>query len=73
MNRLLFSILILFASVDSLLAQTFTLSGKVTDDDGNALEMATVTVLSQMKVAFTNLKGEYSLSAATADSVVVRF
>ena len=73
MNRLLFSILILFASVNSLLAQTFTLSGKVTDDDGNALEMATVTVLSQMKVAFTNLKGEYSLSAATADSVVVRF
>ena len=73
MNRFLISILILFASADSILAQTFTLSGKVTDDDGNALEMATVTVLSQMKVAFTNLKGEYTLSAATADSVVVRF
>ena len=37
------------------------------------MELATVTVLPQLKVAFTNFKGEYSLTLASADSVVVKF
>jgi len=54
-------------------AQSFTLSGKVTDSDGNAIELATVSCLEQGAVTMANLKGEYSLKLHTADSVVVRF
>jgi hypothetical protein len=53
--------------------QTFTLKGLVTDDEGNALELATVAVASQGKMTMTNLKGEYSLTLQSADSVVVRY
>ena len=54
-------------------AQTFTLSGKVSDDDGNAIELATVSCLEQGAVTMANLKGEYSLKLHSADSVVVKF
>lgn len=54
-------------------AQTFTLQGKVTDNEMNPIELATVSVLGQGKVTMTNLKGEYSLQLHSADSVVVRF
>ena len=54
-------------------AQTFTLKGLVTDDEGNALELATVSCLEQGKVVLTNLKGEYQMTLQTADSVVVKF
>jgi len=37
------------------------------------IEMATVAVLSQGKVTLTSLKGVFSLSLQSADSVVVRF
>lgn len=57
----------------ALCAQTFTLKGKVTDENQDPLELATVTVTPQLKIAFTNLKGEFSLTAETADSVVVKF
>ena len=59
--------------VTCAVAQSFTLKGRVTDDDGNGLELATVTCAEQGKVTMTNLKGEYQLSLQTADSVVVRF
>ena len=54
-------------------AQTFTLKGMVTDDEGNALELATVACVAQGKVTMTNLKGEYSMTLQTADSVVIRY
>jgi len=54
-------------------AQSFTLSGKVTDDDGNAIELCTVSCLEQGAVTMANLKGEYSLRLQSADSVVVKF
>ena len=54
-------------------AQTFTLKGLVTDDEGNALELATVSCAEQGKVVLTNLKGEYQITLQTADSVVVKF
>ena len=56
-----------------LLAQSFTLKGKVSDSDGNALELATVSCLKQGKLTLTNLKGEFSMQLHSADSVVVRF
>lgn len=67
-------LLLFFATISSsVLAQTFTLQGKVSDDEDNPLEMATVAVVSQGKVAFTNLRGEYSMELESADSVVIRF
>ena len=53
--------------------QSFTLSGKVTDDEGNAVELATVSCLEQGAVTMANLKGEYSLKLHSADSVVVKY
>ena len=53
--------------------QSFTLSGKVTDDEGNAVELATVSCLEQGAVTMANLKGEYSLKLHPADSVVVKY
>ena len=54
-------------------AQQFTLSGKVSDQDGNAIELATISCLEQGAVTMANLKGEYSLKLQSKDSVVIRF
>ena len=54
-------------------AQTFTLQGKVSDSNGNPIELASVMVVSQGKLAMTNLKGEFSMQLMSADSVAVRF
>ena len=67
----LIAILLLMAIAMS--AQQFTLSGKVSDQDGNAIELATVSCLEQGAVTMANLKGEYSLKLHSADSVVIRF
>ena len=67
----LITIFLLLAMVAS--AQQFTLSGKVSDQDGNAIELATVSCLEQGAVTMANLKGEYSLKLHSADSVVVKF
>jgi len=67
------AVLSLILATSGLGAQTFTLKGLVTDDEGNALELATVSVPSQGKMTMTNLKGEYSMTLQSADSVVVRY
>ena len=69
---------LIYATLLSLLclginAQTFTLKGRVTDEKLSPIELATVSVLSQGKVTFTSLKGEFELTLHTADSVVVKF
>ena len=56
-----------------LMADGFTLKGKVIDDEENALELVTVSCLAQGKVTMTNLKGEFSIDLQSADSVEVRF
>lgn len=55
------------------IAQFFTVKGTVKDEEGNALELATVSCAEQGKVTMTNLKGEYSLQLQSEDSVVIRF
>ena len=70
--RYILTSVFLLASV-GLWAQSFTLKGKVSDSDGNALELATVSCLQQMKFTMTNLKGEFSITLQSADSVVVSF
>lgn len=54
-------------------AQSFILQGRVTDDKMNPIELASVSVLSQGKVALTSLKGEFNLQLQSADSVVIKF
>jgi len=71
-NRFYLTILLLVCAIIAN-AQQFTLQGKVTDDKQNPIELATVAVVQQGKVTMTNLKGEFSLSLHSADSVVVRF
>ena len=56
-----------------LLADDFTLKGKVVDEDNNALELVTVSCLAQGRVVMTNLKGEFSIELQSADSVEVSF
>lgn len=55
------------------IGQSFTLQGKVSDKDGNPIELASVMVVSQGKLAMTNLKGEFHMQLHNADSVKVRF
>jgi hypothetical protein len=66
------TILLLVAAM-MLRAQSFTLSGKVSDEEGNAVELATISCLEQGAATMANLKGEYSLKLQSADSVVVKF
>ena len=56
-----------------LRAADFTLKGKVVDEDGNALELVSITCLEQGKVAMTNLKGEFNITLQSTDSVKVKF
>lgn len=54
-------------------AQQFTLQGKVSDKDGNPIELASVSVLSQGKLVMTNLQGEFHMDLMSEDSVKVHF
>ena len=53
-------LLVMVLSGSIAMADDFTLKGKVIDEDGQALELVTVSCLAQGKVAMTNLKGEFS-------------
>ena len=57
----------------NITAEDFTLKGKVIDEEGNALELVTISCAAQGKVTMSNLKGEFSISLNTADSVEVKF
>ena len=57
----------------NITADDFTLKGKVIDEEGNALELVTISCAAQGKVTMSNLKGEFSISLNTADSVEVKF
>ena len=54
-------------------AQDFVLTGRVMDGQENAIELASVSCVAQGKATMTNLRGEFSLSLRSADSVVIRF
>lgn len=69
----IFTILYILAATLTATAQTFTLRGKVIDSDMNPVEMASVSCVSQGKLALTSLRGEFTMQLHSADSVVVRF
>ena len=74
-------LLILFLSVtfsmlcaqESTPAGGATLKGRVTDETGSPVEIANIWVARQMKGTTTNLKGEYSISVASDDTVEITF
>jgi len=70
MNKVL--LLLIFVAVTGRAAD-FTLKGKVVDDEGNALELASVTCAAQGKLTMTNLKGEFNIKLQSADTVAVKF
>lgn len=72
-HRIICTAIFILSAFLTTYAQTFTLQGRVTDTQNNPVELATVAVVKQGKVAMTNLKGEFSMSLNSADSVVVRF
>ena len=51
----------------------FMLTGKVMDDDMNPVELASVSCIAQGRATMTNMRGEFSLSLISTDSVVVKF
>lgn len=54
-------------------ADNFTLTGRVVDEEQKPIELATVSCIEQGKVTMTNLKGEFSISLKSTDSVTVKF
>ena len=67
------ALLLVFGICLDAAAQTFTLQGRVTDQNMAPVELATVSCLQQGKVTMTNLKGEFKMTLHTADSVVIKF
>ena len=51
----------------------FMLTGKVMDDDMNPVELASVSCIAQGRATMTNMRGEFSLSLISTDSVVIKF
>ena len=57
----------------SLQAQEFTLTGRVVDSNDSPIELASVSCLAQGKATMTDLKGHFSITLHSADSVAVKF
>lgn len=72
-RRFLFILLVFVSLALQLKAQSFTLTGRVTDEAQAPIEFANVQCVKQGKATMTNLKGEFTLELHSADSVEVRF
>lgn len=71
-KTIIFQIICLLVTVTTS-AQTFTLHGRVTDENNEPIEFASVSCLKQGKMTMTSIKGEYSMQLHSADSVVIKF
>lgn len=71
-KTIIFQIICLLVTVTAS-AQTFTLQGRVTDENNDPIEFASVSCLKQGKMTITSLKGEYSMQLHSADSVAIKF
>lgn len=71
-KTIIFQIICLLVTVTAS-AQTFTLQGRVTDENNEPIEFASVSCLKQGKMTMTSLKGEYCMQLHSADSVVIKF
>lgn len=73
MKQRFFILALCLACTICVAAQTFTLKGRVSDENNNPIELASVSCLSQGKATVTSLKGEFLLSLHSSDSVVIKF
>lgn len=71
-KTIIFQIICLLVTVTAS-AQTFTLQGRVTDENNEPIEFTSVSCLKQGKMTMTSIKGEYSMQLHSADSVVIKF
>ncbi len=71
--RLFLAYILLWQLTCAVQAQTFTLQGRVTDENSQPIEFASVACLQQGKMTMTSLKGEFNMQLHSADSVVIRF
>lgn len=71
-KTIIFQIICLLVTVTAS-AQTFTLQGRVTDENNDPIEFASVSCLKQGKMTMTSLKGEYNMQLHSADSVIIKF
>ena len=72
LRKIILQIICLYACL-SIDAQTFTLQGRVIDENNDPIEFASVSCLKQGKMTMTTIKGDYSLQLASSDSVIIRF
>ena len=70
LRRIAYLLFILLAFTQSLLAQNRTVTGKVTDDQGNGLPGVTVTVKGTNTATQTALDGSYSITAPSDGTLV---
>lgn len=74
MYRRILTILLLAVTAIAAKAQTtFTLTGRVIDENEQPIEFANVSCTSQLKNVMTDLKGEFTMELLSQDSVVVKF
>ena len=73
-SRILVFLMFALSSLSQLCGQDrFTLTGRVTDENGDPVELATVHIEKQLIGAMTDFNGKYRISAVSSDSVVVVF
>lgn len=73
MRRIVIIHLLLAVVALTASAQSFVLQGRVIDEHNNPIELASVSCLKQGRATVTSLKGNYTLTLQSADSVAVRF
>ncbi|MGM0934413.1 MAG: SusC/RagA family TonB-linked outer membrane protein [Bacteroidota bacterium] len=71
MKKFLFSILLLFGGVFSMQAQTFTVEGNVTDENGMPLLGVNVLVKGETRGTTTDFDGNFSISGVSEENVLV--
>ncbi|SFN43531.1 SusC/RagA family TonB-linked outer membrane protein [Salegentibacter flavus] len=71
MKKFLFSILLLFGGVFSMQAQTITVEGNVTDENGMPLLGVNVLVKGETRGTTTDFDGNFSISGVSEENVLV--
>lgn len=73
LRHIILQIILICACAINAHAQSFTLQGKVVDENNSPVEFVSVSCAKQGKMTMTSLKGEYSLQLHSTDSVEIRF
>lgn len=72
-RKILILLLLLFSIISEATAQRCRLFGVVKDQDGNPIELANVRILGTAIGTSCNLKGEYSLTFESRDTLTVQY